>query len=50
MTNNKRFNAMLNNCHHPRAIYAALLALANNGRLDMLRESVEQKHQEEAAT
>lgn len=28
MTNNERFNALLNNCQHPEAMYNALLALA----------------------
>lgn len=28
MTNNERFNAMLNSCQHPRAVYNALYALA----------------------
>ncbi len=28
MTNNERFNAMLNSCLHPRAVYNALYALA----------------------
>lgn len=28
MTNNERFNAMLNSCHNPRAIFNALQALA----------------------
>ena len=27
MTNNERFNAMLNSCQHPRAVYNALYAL-----------------------
>lgn len=27
-TNNERFNAILNSCQHPRAIYNALYALA----------------------
>lgn len=50
MTNNERFNQLLNGCQNPRAVYAALSALANNGGLDMLRENVEQKRQEEATT
>lgn len=28
MTNNERFNAMLNGCQHPRAVYNVLYALA----------------------
>lgn len=28
MTNNERFNAMLNSCQHPWAVYNALYALA----------------------
>lgn len=28
MTNNERFNAMLNSCQSPRAVYNALYALA----------------------
>lgn len=28
MTNNERFNAMLNSCQHPQAVYNALYALA----------------------
>lgn len=38
MTNNERFNAMLNSCQNPRAVYAALLALGKAGVLDKLRE------------
>lgn len=40
MTNNERFNAMLNNCQNPQAVYIALLALARSGLLDKLREEV----------
>lgn len=28
MTNNERFNTLLNNCQHPRTVYNALYALA----------------------
>ena len=38
MTNNEKFNAMLNNCQNPRAVYIALLALAKSGLLNKLRE------------
>lgn len=38
MTNNERFNALLNNCHSSRAVYAALWALGSTGALDKLRE------------
>jgi hypothetical protein len=38
MTNNEKFNTMLNSCQHPRAVMAALLALASAGILDKLRE------------
>ena len=31
MTNNEKFNAVLNACHNPEAIYAALLALGEAG-------------------
>lgn len=27
MSNNERFNQLLNNCYHPRAVYAALVTL-----------------------
>ena len=29
MTNSERFNAALNSCQNPRAVYMALLALAD---------------------
>lgn len=38
MTNNERFNTLLNRCQNPRAVYAALLALAKAGTLDRLRK------------
>lgn len=38
MTNNERFNQLLNSCQNPGAVYAALLALGKNGALDKLRE------------
>lgn len=38
MTNNEKFNAVLNRCQNPRAVYAALLALGNAGELDKLRK------------
>ena len=31
MSNKERFNAMLNSCQHPRAVYAALQALGSHG-------------------
>lgn len=42
MKNNERFNQLLNSCQDPRAVYAALLALAGLGVLDKLREGVRQ--------
>lgn len=38
MTNNERFNAMLNSCQNPRAVCTALLALGTAGELDKLRK------------
>ena len=38
MTNNERFNQLLNSCQNPRAIYAALLSLGKAGILHQLRE------------
>lgn len=38
MTNNERFNTMLNRCQNPRAAYIALLVLAKSGTLDKLRK------------
>ena len=38
MDNNKKFNQLLNNCQNPRAVYAALLAMAKAGTLGKLRE------------
>lgn len=40
MTNNERFNELLNSCENPRAVYVALLALARSGMLDKLRAEV----------
>ncbi|MDE7261143.1 MAG: hypothetical protein K2N78_03645 [Oscillospiraceae bacterium] len=31
-TNNERFNALLNSCQHPRAVYDTLLAFAEAGK------------------
>lgn len=36
MNNNERFNAMLNGCCHPRAVYAALWALGEREGMDKL--------------
>ena len=38
MTNNKRFNAALNNCQNPQAVYGVLLMLAKAGdrELDLI--------------
>ena len=41
MTNNERFNELLNSCQNPRAVYAALLALAKAGTLGKLREGAQ---------
>lgn len=38
MTNNERFNQLLNGCQNPRAVYLALLSLAGTGNLDKLRK------------
>lgn len=38
MTNNERFNQLLNSCQNPHAVYAALLALRKAGVLDKLKE------------
>lgn len=38
MTNEEKFNQLLNNCQNPRSVYAALLALGTAGKLDMLRK------------
>ena len=38
MDNNKKFNQLLNSRRNPRAMYAALLALAKAGTLGRLRE------------
>lgn len=39
MSNNEKFNAMLNSCKNPIAVYNALLALAESGALAELRNS-----------
>lgn len=38
MANEEKFNQLLNSCRNPRAVCAALLALASAGALDKLRE------------
>lgn len=38
MTNNERFNIVLNVCQNSRAVYAALLELRSAGILDELRK------------
>ncbi len=38
MTNNEKFNAVLNNCQNPQAVYNALLALKRAGLFDQTRE------------
>lgn len=37
MTNNERFNQLLNSCKNPRAMYDTLLVLGRTGLLDKLR-------------
>lgn len=37
MTNNERFNQLLNSCTNPRAVYDALLVLGRTGLLDKLK-------------
>lgn len=37
MTNNERFNQLLNSCKNPRAVYDALWALTSTGLLNKLR-------------
>ena len=39
MSNNEKFNAMLNSCKNPIAVYNALLALAESGVLAELCNS-----------
>ena len=39
MSNNEKFNAMLNSCKNPRAVHNAFLALAESGALTELRNS-----------
>lgn len=38
MSNNEKFNQLLNRCQNPRAVYVALLELGDAGMLDKLRE------------
>ncbi len=38
MTNNKKFNRLLNGCGHPRAVYSALLSLGRAGILERPKE------------
>lgn len=49
MTNNERFNRMLNDCRYPRAVLAALVALApaikeakDGGQQEALLEALEE--------
>ena len=37
MTNNERFNQLLNSCQNPRAVYNALLALGKAGLFDQTK-------------
>ena len=39
MSNNEKFNAMLNSCKNPIAVYNALLALVESGAFAELRNS-----------
>lgn len=39
MTNNERFNAMLNSCENPRAVYGALGSADECRLIGMIRES-----------
>lgn len=42
MTNNEKFNALLNSCTYPRQIYNALLALAVAGYpLESIKQNLE---------
>lgn len=38
MTNCEKFNAVLNSCQNPRAVYDALFALARAGMLGKFRK------------
>lgn len=38
MTNNEKFNQLLNSCQNPRDVYNALWALVGTATLDKLRE------------
>ena len=38
MSNNEKFNKLLNSCQNPRSVYAALLALGRAGILEKLRK------------
>lgn len=38
MTNNEKFNQLLNSCQHPPGVYNALWALVGTAMLDKLRE------------
>lgn len=42
MTNEEKFNQLLNSCRNPRAVCAALLALGTTGALDKLREETKE--------
>lgn len=45
MTNNEKFNQLLNASQDPRRMYAALLALAESGIFQKLREEWQNGHQ-----
>ena len=45
MTNNEKFNQLLNACQDPHRMYAALLALAESGIFQKLREEWQNGHQ-----
>lgn len=38
MSNTEKFNAILNSCHNPEAVYAVLLALGEAGFFQKKRE------------
>ncbi len=38
MTNNERFNRLLNGCQNPRAVYLALLSLAGTGQSEQAQK------------
>lgn len=40
MTNNEKFNEILNNCQNPRSVIEVLLTLAQNGFFDGKEETV----------